>query len=127
MKNTLRVATLIVTLSLPCLAADEIVPVPGRQTAMNVGVARSFTITLPANPTTGYDWQLLAGHDETILAFAGRKNVVPPSARRLSGAPLREQWSFKAKKKGATTLLLVYKRSWEAEVISTMTYTVTVQ
>lgn len=127
MKRLWCAVVMTVTLALPCFSVDGSVPVPGREIKLNVQAARNFFIILPANPTTGYDWQLLEGHDETILSFIGRKVETPVSARRVTGAPVREKWSFNAKKSGTTTLRLAYKRSWEPEIISTMTYIVTVK
>ncbi len=73
-------------------------------------------VTLPANPTTGYDWHvttLPASH----LELLGQEFLTPTDSQRV-GAPGETVMEFRAKSpepEGVGTLELGYFRSWEGE------------
>jgi inhibitor of cysteine peptidase len=102
-------AVLLSTLvSLPfCgLAADapRVTTKPGRQ----------FSITLESNPTTGYQWQLAKPVTGTCVALVTNQFLRPKS--KLTGAPGKEVWKFKALRPGEAQIELQYVRSWEKGV-----------
>jgi inhibitor of cysteine peptidase len=103
--RSLRIVLLATLVPLPFwgLAADSprVTTRPGRQ----------FSITLESNPTTGYQWQLAKPVTETCVALVTNQFVRPKS--RLTGAPGKEIWSFKAIRPGETKIELEYVRSWE--------------
>jgi predicted secreted protein len=70
-----------------------------------------FIVALEATPSTGYSWQ--AGPNDTVK-FESSKQVDANSGR--PGAPGEQQLTFKAVKKGASTLDFAYSRSFEGGV-----------
>ena len=73
-----------------------------------------FVVTLPANPTTGYQWTV-TNYDKKILMMTGSKFLAPRT--RLMGAGGQMTFTF-ARVKGksypkSTQLSFTYARSWE--------------
>ncbi len=69
-----------------------------------------LAITLRANPSTGYSWQVERA-DESILREVGEPEFQADS--RLLGAPGVLTLRFQARTPGITELRLVYRRPWE--------------
>lgn len=97
---------------------------------LEVSTGESFTVTLCSNPTTGFKWQETAQiSDQTVLQQTGHKFVAPeaegskPPAPGSSGV---EIWTFKALKKGNTTVYMEYGRPWEGGEKGVWTYKLTV-
>ena len=93
-------------LRFPGQAADA----PG----ITVKPGKQFQITLESNPTTGYQWCLAQPLTALSVILVTNQFVRPRT--RLTGAPGREIWSFKAVQPGTTTIQLEYVRSWEKDV-----------
>ena len=95
-----------------------------------------FTITIPGNPTTGYNWYLdnqnqLNDNVITVLNLskAGIGQYVPnPNPQRLSGSGGNFVFKFKANKASPNPKILrfIYKRSWNKNFIKEKIYKVTV-
>ncbi len=83
---------------------------------VEVAVDGSLTVTLCSNPTTGFQWESAQISDQTILQQMGHE-FVPPEAKGdrppAPGTPGKEIWTFKALKKGTSTISLEYSRPWE--------------
>ena len=84
----------------------------GRQIELRKG--QILVITLEANPTTGYTWEVEKPLDEGILRQVGEAEFKPQSD--LVGAPGVQTLRFEAVNDGQTTLNLVYHRPWEEDV-----------
>jgi inhibitor of cysteine peptidase len=82
----------------------------GKQVELSVG--QSLVVTLESNVTTGYSWSLAQNSDETVLSKTGNKYVAPQTT--LVGAGGKEEWTFKALKKGDSTISMGYSRLWES-------------
>lgn len=79
---------------------------------VEVSVDGSLTVTLCSNATTGYEWSETAQiSDQTILQQTDHKFVPPES--ELVGAPGQEVWTFKALRKGESTISMEYSQPWE--------------
>ena len=95
-----------------------------------------FTITIPGNPTTGYNWYLDNHNqlnDNVITALnlskAGIGQYVPnPNTQKVSGAGGNFVFKFKANKASPNPKILrfVYKRSWMKTIAKEKIYKVTV-
>ncbi len=72
-----------------------------------------FTIRLPSNPTTGYQWRL-----ENLPADAPARlrehRFDPPAVARI-GAGGHENWIFEAARPGVMDVPLTYLRPWEPD------------
>ncbi len=94
--------------------------------AVEVAAGDSFTVTLCFNPTTGFIWseQGQIG-DQAVLQQTDHK-FVAPEGTEVVGAAGKEVWTFKAVKKGETTVSMEYGRPWEGGERGTWTFTLTV-
>ena len=85
---------------------------------------KTLTVELAGNPTTGYEWTL-ARIDAAFLRLAD-SSYAPDSSAIGSGGLYA--FRFEALHAGATTLGLVYRRSWEpTDADPTFTLTVNIQ
>jgi predicted secreted protein len=70
-----------------------------------------FQVLLDANPTTGYQWQIVS-YDSAIIKFSKEEFLTIINDGRM-GAPGRQMFKFKAIHAGSTDLEMIYRRSWE--------------
>ncbi|MDQ5986973.1 MAG: hypothetical protein CSYNP_02709 [Syntrophus sp. SKADARSKE-3] len=84
-------------------------------TKINVVSGSSITITVEANPTTGYGWQLADPLQEKIIVLSGHRYKAPKANRRV-GVGGWDMWLFKTVGAGKTIVTLEYVRSWEKGV-----------
>ncbi len=82
----------------------------GKQVELSVG--QSLVVTLDSNASTGYSWSLSQNSDDSVLNNAGNEYVAPQTT--LVGAGGKEEWTFKALKKGNSTISMGYSRPWES-------------
>ena len=80
---------------------------------MEVAAGNTFTVTLCSNATTGFQWSESAQiSDQTVVQQTGHEFVSPENTG-VVGAPGNEVWTFKALKKGTSTIIMDYGRPWE--------------
>ncbi len=82
---------------------------------MNVNpTKKQFVITLPANPTTGYQWSLV-NYDHSLLTL--KESRFLPSKSQLIGAGGKMKFKFTIINSknfpSKTSLLFKYQRPWE--------------
>ena len=82
----------------------------GKQVELSVG--QSLAVTLNSNASTGYSWYLAQNSDETVLNKTGNEYISPQTT--LVGAGGKDEWTFKALKKGNSTISMGYSRPWES-------------
>lgn len=88
-----------------------------------IAVGEELTISLEANPTTGYRWAIdgtLPGQLEQV------GEAVYTAGSTAIGAGGTEVWTFKGKSAGTATLTLKYWRSFEPDVDPIEIFTVDV-
>ncbi len=95
----------------------------GPQVGVQLNVGDTLRLMLPANPSTGYGWQV-GDNDGTILQASSPRNV--PATHPKPGAPGKQSLTFIAKAAGNDRLLLNYSRPWEKNTRPARTYTVEV-
>jgi inhibitor of cysteine peptidase len=78
---------------------------------IEVQAEQNFTITLKANATTGYQWQLAKPLNESIVQLISSEYLADKT--KLVGAGGKQVWIFKALKAGQTNISLKYVRPWE--------------
>jgi len=95
---------------------------------VEVAVDGSLTVTLCSNPTTGFRWSESAQiSDQTVLQQTDHKLVMPKSEPPPPpGTPGQEVWTFKALKKGTSTISMEYSRPWEGGEKGEWTFVLTV-
>nr|WP_217444740.1 protease inhibitor I42 family protein [Brevibacillus sp. HB1.2] len=72
-----------------------------------------FTITLVANPSTGYQWDLSNPVDARFLSLHANHFVPPPSPARI-GQEGHQVMSFQALRRGMTSISMKYCRPWDS-------------
>jgi inhibitor of cysteine peptidase len=87
-------------------------------------VGNQLTITLPGNPSTGYNWEVKT-IDAAIVEQAGEPQFVSDNTE-LVGAGGQLTLTFEALKAGSTNIELVYHRAWETDVAPLQTFTIQV-
>jgi predicted secreted protein len=81
---------------------------------MEVKAGEEFAVSVYANPSTGYAWQLADPLDAQFLQLLGSEYLTEDTA--LVGAGCEQEWRFKALKPGSTKISLKYLRSWEKDI-----------
>jgi inhibitor of cysteine peptidase len=81
-------------------------------------------ITLPGNPSTGYDWQVAQGA-AGYLKLVGEPTFKAESS--LDGAPGMITYTFKALKAGDTVLVMKYAQPWEKDQPATETAAIAIR
>jgi len=94
---------------------------------VEVALGESLVLALESNRTTGFQWALVENSDQTALQHAGHKyvpyeNTDPP----LPGVGGKELWTFKALKKGKSTISMEYSQPWEGGEKAAETFVMTV-
>ena len=98
---------------------------PHIDVVMYCAVGRELTVTLGSNPTTGYQWTEEAViRDDDIIEQTSHK-FVGPGIDEPPGTSGEDVWVFKGLKRGTTTILLIYSRSWEEAGIGFWTVDIT--
>ncbi len=91
------------------------------QSKVKVKKDASFQVLLNANPTTGFDWRIVA-YDSAIIEIK-QKHFIQSETHRM-GAPGKQVFKFKAIAAGATDLRLIYARPWERATSETDSFRV---
>lgn len=79
-------------------------------TDVHLTVGDTLIVTLNANPTTGYNWEIEA-LNPLLLSRVGAPQFL--SSSQMIGASGKMVFTFKASSPGTCDLSLVYRRSWE--------------
>ena len=108
------------------VSCDDFMKLQHISQEVEVAVDGSLTITLCSNPTTGFQWVESAQiSDQTVLQQTSHK-FVPPEETGVAGAAGKEIWTFKALKKGTSTISMEYSRPWEGGEKGEWTFVLTV-
>ena len=139
MKSKLILVCIMVAISLCLLAClptpkqasvdvscDDFMKLQHISQEVEVAVDGSLTVTLCSNPTTGFLWSETAQiSDQTVLQQTSH-SFVPPEEAGIVGAAGQEIWTFKALKKGTSTISMEYSRPWEGGEKGEWTFVLTV-
>jgi len=92
---------------------------------VTIDTGKSFTITVPSNASTGFQWTGAVPSDSPVQ-LVDHKYV---EGQAMPGAAGTEVWTFKAQRAGTCAILLEYSRPWEGgeKAIRTLTIDVTVK
>ncbi len=95
--------------------------------AFELAVNQAASISLAANPTTGFSWKV--AEIPSFMRQDGPEQYTPDSAEGgRVGSGGTSLWIFKAKAVGSGKLTLVYQRPWEdgKKPAKSVTYNITV-
>ena len=121
--NKIILAQLLVVLAVAARAADvqpvaaSTAPVPAPVVAGpaegTIAVGDIFTITLPCNPTTGFQWDVKSINRKIALPKGPVTYHPITGTEGLMGAGGRCTLDIEGKRPGKTKVVLIYQRSWE--------------
>ncbi len=77
--------------------------------SLRVEKGDTFAITLPSNPSTGYDWTLKNKDALKKIEYKSKKYVTNSSSQRFMGGGGNDRWFFQALRRGKVYLLFEYK------------------
>ncbi len=95
-----------------------------KEETIGVVMGDNFSISLEANPTTGYEWEV--EFDSNYLELAN-KEYIPDSDESLVGAGGHRIFNFLALKSGNTSIRFSYLRSWEGNAIKIQIYEIIIE
>lgn len=95
----------------------------GRTIRLHAGEV--FTVTLPANPTTGYVWELQSV-DTAVLATSSQVLYTPKEGGALGGGGTAA-FTFRAIAPGRATVQMNYARPWEKGAAPARTFVLGVE
>jgi len=95
---------------------------------IEIGTGYELSVYLCSNPTTGFSWSESADiSDKSVLQQTGHEFIAPENNENpIAGAPGTEKWTFKANKKGTSTIKMEYGRPWEGGEKGEWTFELTV-
>lgn len=120
----IALSILTVGILLSCAAPKAAVYTDETRTIF-VKVNEEFTIGLPANPTTGYQWT--ESHDSSLLSLVGSEYKSSKQAKGLVGAGGMQYFKFKALKPGMTSINLRYQRPTEGIMADVKSFSVVIE
>jgi len=108
------------------VTCDDFNTQPNASKQLAVDAGNTFTVSLCSNATTGFKWSESAQiSDPTVVQQTGHEFVSPQNTG-IVGAPSSEVWTFKALKRGTSTINMEYSRSWEGGEKGVWTFNLTV-
>ncbi len=99
-------------------------PAPENHTSQTVTLLKEFSVTLPANPSTGYGWKV-ATYNREFLQLLRRRYQKPTEPR--PGAGGQELFDFLPLKSGTTTIVFHYQRPFENRLPEESHYMIVIQ
>jgi inhibitor of cysteine peptidase len=83
----------------------------GDTSRVEAKAGEEFTVSLFANPSTGYTWELAKPLDKDLLELVSAEHS--GGNPMLVGSGCQQEWKFKALKPGKALISLKYHRPWE--------------
>ncbi|MBV9109526.1 MAG: protease inhibitor I42 family protein [Gemmatimonadetes bacterium] len=94
---------------------------------LTVMAGDTFEITLRANLTTGYHWELVDSLDAKVVTLAGHEYVPYPNPQHAAGSGGTDHWTFRAVAAGRAEIALGNYPPGRREPAQLLRYTVTVR
>ena len=108
------IVILTATILFIVFSGDSVETHNGTTNMIKTTVGSEFVITLDANATTGYEWQLAKPIDDNLLNLVRSEYI--PDETGLVGSGGKSIWTFKAIQAGETRISFKYIRSWEKDI-----------
>jgi len=124
--TALTIALSIITASilLSCAAPEAAVYSDPTSTIFTT-VNSEFTIAIPANPTTGYQWA--EEHNASMLSLVSSEYKPSKQAKNVVGAGGTQYFKFKALKAGTAIISFTYKRAGDPIVADQTAFNVVIE
>ena len=115
MKKLVLILLLLIFSASSCLAQES-----NPAEMINTHKGRNFTITLPANPSTGYQWQLARPLNVKMIKLISSEYIADDIG--FIGSAGKQVWKFRALKVGRTAVALKYVRPSEKNTTPEVKY-----
>lgn len=122
--TVLAAAVFLVACALGGGAASTAIDPDDNGKTVAVPVGQQLMLSLPSNPSTGYQWSLAATLPPQLVTAA--ETFESSGTPGLVGAGGTQVFTYSVVRAGSGVLTLVYARPWEKGVSPVETYTVTV-
>jgi inhibitor of cysteine peptidase len=111
-----------------CMFTGKTLKESDNDQSLNLKVNEVVKVKLESNITTGFRWNLSNETDTNIVSLVS-SDYKENSADKKLGAGGYETFTFKAKSKGNTTIILTYNKLWEegAEPLKTFKINIVVE
>ena len=93
-------------------------------------LGQDFTVSLKANPTTGYRWQFMPAEDPIVEPVGEPEfHLAETEPPHVVGGGGSEVWTFRPLRQGQQVIRMEYRRPWEdsGSAATVATYEVTVK
>lgn len=125
-RATLAAALLIITagILLSCTAPKANIysdPTSTIFTAVN----SEFTIAIPSNPTTGYQW--VESYDPSMVSLISSEYKPTKQGKEVVGAGGMQYFKFKALKAGIARISFTYKRAGDPVITDQKSFSVVIE
>ena len=107
------------------VSCDDFSQQPHLSKQVEVAAGGTLTVTLCSNPTTGFEWESARISDQAVLQEVDHR-FESPEAENIVGAAGKDVWTFRALKKGTSTVSMEYSRPWEGGEKGEWTFNLTV-
>jgi len=107
------------------VSCDDFSQQPHLSKQVEVAAGGTLTVTLCSNPTTGFEWESARISDQAVLQEVDHR-FESPETENIVGAAGKDVWTFKALKKGMSTVSMEYSRPWEGGEKGEWTFNLTV-
>jgi len=107
------------------VSADEFATTNGITRGITLSEGDTVTVSLGSNPSTGFSWPDTAQVADPAVVRQVETEFVTADGQ-LVGAPGTQVWTFRALKKGSTTVSMEYSRPWEGGEKGVWTFDLTV-
>jgi inhibitor of cysteine peptidase len=111
------------------VTCDDFNAEPHLTKSLEVGRGENFSVSLCANPTTGYSWveQVEISHPD-VLSQESHEALSPEESgdSQAFGTAGSQRWTFAALEPGTSTLTFEYSRPWEGGEKGIWTFTLKV-
>jgi inhibitor of cysteine peptidase len=108
-----------------CMFAGKTLTESDNGQSLNLKVNEVVKVKLESNMTTGFRWNLSSETDTNIVSLVS-SDYKENSADKKLGAGGYETFTFKAKSKGNTTIILTYNKPWEEGVEPLKTFKINI-
>ena len=120
------IAILLIVVALMAYSPSEVqLTAADNGSTVELESGQVLSITLDANPTTGYTWEVVEPLDGQVMRQVGEIEFIPNRQESgIVGAGGVQIIRFECVNAGQTVLKLVYHRPWETDVKPLETFTV---
>ena len=98
-----------------CLRKSPHTSCPEPEASYRIRKGGSVSFCLVSNPSTGYTWEW--ANREAVRCVGAGDRSYRPDRPGVPGSGGCETWTFSGLRRGADSLRMVYRRSWEPDSV----------